>query len=149
MARDPIPTWFYALVVVRLGDRFLLVHEAKHGQLWYLPAGRVEPGESFAEAAMRETLEESGVRIELDGILKIEHTPSTPGGARMRVFFVARPLPTSVPKTFSDEHSLEARSFTLDEMARLPLRHPEALTRCREVAAGAPVAPMSVLDTEA
>ena len=51
MPRDPIPTWFFALVVVRQGDRFLLVHEAKHGQDWYLPAGRVEPGESLTDAA--------------------------------------------------------------------------------------------------
>ena len=42
MPREAIPTWFFAIVVVRRGDRFLLVHERKHGQLWYLPAGRVE-----------------------------------------------------------------------------------------------------------
>ena len=47
MPREPIPTWCYALVVVRRGERFLLVHESSHGQLWYLPAGRVEPGETF------------------------------------------------------------------------------------------------------
>ena len=34
MPRNPIPTWFFALVVVRKGERFLLVHEAKHGQGW-------------------------------------------------------------------------------------------------------------------
>jgi phosphatase NudJ len=42
MSREPIPTWYFALVVVVSGDRFLRVHERKHGQLWYLPAGRVE-----------------------------------------------------------------------------------------------------------
>ena len=41
MPRDPIPTWFFAPVVVRQGDRFLLVHEAKHEQGWCVPAGRV------------------------------------------------------------------------------------------------------------
>ena len=55
MSRLPIPTWFFVLVVVRRGEQFLLVHERKHGQLWYLPAGRVEPGETFVEAAVRET----------------------------------------------------------------------------------------------
>ena len=48
MSRTPSATWFFALVVVRRGDRFLLVHERKHGQTWYLPAGRVEPGETLA-----------------------------------------------------------------------------------------------------
>ena len=32
MTSEPIPTWFLALVVVRKGDRFLVVHEKKHGQ---------------------------------------------------------------------------------------------------------------------
>jgi phosphatase NudJ len=69
MPRAPIPTWFFALVVVRQGDRFLLVHEAKHGQGWCVPAGRVEPGESLFDAAVRETLEETGVPVVLDGVL--------------------------------------------------------------------------------
>lgn len=74
MAREPIPTWCFAVVVVRRGDRFLLVHERKHGQLWYLPAGRVEPGESFATAACRETLEEAGVPIRVTGLIRVEHS---------------------------------------------------------------------------
>ena len=41
MARTPIPTWCFAIVVVRRGDQFLLVQERSHGQPWYLPAGRV------------------------------------------------------------------------------------------------------------
>jgi len=65
MPRKPIPTWFFALVVVRQGDRFLLVHEAKHGQGWCVPAGRVEPGETLFDAALRETSEETGVPVVL------------------------------------------------------------------------------------
>jgi ADP-ribose pyrophosphatase YjhB (NUDIX family) len=57
MAREPIPTWYFALVVVRRGHRFLAVREVKHGQLWYLPAGGAEPGESLAEGARREVLD--------------------------------------------------------------------------------------------
>ena len=75
MGRDPIPTSYFALVVVQHGDRFLLVQERKHGQRWHLPAGRAEPGESLAEAAERETLEESGVKVRLTGVLRVEHSP--------------------------------------------------------------------------
>src|SRR5207244_8947752 len=107
MPRDPIPTWFFALVVVRRGDRFLLVHERKHGQLWYLPAGRVEPGETFAQAAVRETLEEAGIAIALDGIVRLEHTPIE-GGARMRAIFVAHPTDDRPPKATPDDESLGA-----------------------------------------
>ena len=96
MARTPIPTWCFSLVVVRLGHRFLLVHERKHGQHWYLPAGRVEPGETFTEAAIRETREEAGIDVIPEGIIRIEHGPTTQG-ARMRAIFVARPRDDSPP----------------------------------------------------
>lgn len=147
MAREPIPTWCFALVVVRREDRFLLVHERKHGQLWYLPAGRVEPGESFFQAALRETLEESGVPVELQGVLKVEHTPN-PHGARLRVIFLARPTGDTPPKSVPDEESLEARWVTLEEMAALPLRGPGVLPLFQAVAAGAPVFPLELLGEE-
>jgi 8-oxo-dGTP pyrophosphatase MutT (NUDIX family) len=143
MAREPIPTWNFALVLVRLGRRFLLVHERKHGQLWYLPAGRVEPGETFAAAAHRETREEAGVDIVLEGVLRIEHMP-LPVNARMRVIFVARPADDRAPKSVPDEESLSAAWFTLDEMADLALRSDEVSSLAREVLDGALIHPMSL-----
>lgn len=73
---SPILTWFYVIVIVRSRDRFLVVKESGHGQSWYLPAGKVKPGESFVHAATRETKEESGISIRIDGIMKIEHLTS-------------------------------------------------------------------------
>ena len=143
MAREPIPTWNFSLVLVRLGRRFLLVHERKHGQLWYLPAGRVEPGETFSIAAHRETREEAGIDIVLDGVLRIQHTP-LPGNARMRVIFVAHPADDRPPKSVPDEESLKAAWFTLDEMADLPLRSEEVSNLAREVLEGALIHPMSL-----
>ncbi len=122
MPRDPIPTWFFALVVVRQGDRFLLVHEAKHGQGWYIPAGRVEPGEGLTQAAVRETLEETGVPVVLDGILRVEDSPRPEGRARLRVIFVGHPEADVPPKSIADQESLEAAWFSLDELGELPLR---------------------------
>lgn len=75
MAHTPIPTWYFAIVVVRWEQRYLMVQEVKNG-LWYLPAGRVEPGESLVAAACRETLEESGVAIRVTGLIRIEHSPA-------------------------------------------------------------------------
>lgn len=147
MAREPIPTWFFALVVVRDGDRFLVVRERKHGQLWYLPAGRAEPGETFAEAAHRETMEESGVPIVLEGILKVQHTPAE-YGARMRVLFLARRADDTPPRTTPNEHTLEARYVTLTELDALPLRGPEVRAIFEWVANGAVVAPMDLLGAE-
>ena len=47
-------------VVVRDG-RVLLVHRPRHGD-WSLPKGKLELGESWEEAAVREVGEEAGVR---------------------------------------------------------------------------------------
>lgn len=147
MAREPIPTWFFAVAVVRRGDRFLLVREAKHGQLWYLPAGRVEPGETLADAAVRETLEEGGIRVRLDGVIRVEHTPQ-PGSARVRVVFLASPVDDAPPKSVPDEESLGAAWVGLDELAGYPLRGSEVRGLLEYVAAGGPAYPVSLIRPE-
>lgn len=145
--RDALPTYFFSMTVVRLGHRFLLVHERKHGQLWYLPAGRMERTERFEDAALRETLEESGVRVALDGVLRIELTPG-PEYNRMRVFFLAHPIDDTPPLRAPNEHSLEAGWFTLAEAERLPLRGEEVREILGAVERGAPVYPLSLLQLE-
>jgi phosphatase NudJ len=143
-----IPTWYFALVIVRRGARFLLVHEAKHGQRWYFPAGRVEAGERIAAAAVRETREEAGVPIALEGIVRIEHSLGGDGSARCRVFFVARPADETPPKSIADSESLEARWVRLDELDRYALRGDEVRDALHAVARGAPVMPLELLTDE-
>ena len=147
MSRDPLPTWCFALVVVRLGESWLLVHERKHGQRWYLPAGRVEPGETFVEAAVRETREESGIEVTLDGIVRIEHSPHGEG-ARMRVVFVGHPSDDRPPKQIADDESLGAAWVRLDELDQYSLRGEEVRELIAHVAGGGPVYPLAVLAHE-
>jgi len=148
MAREPIPTWFFALAVVRQGRRFLAVHEREHGQSWSLPGGRVEPGEGFAAAALRETLEETGVPVVLEGILRVEHTVLPHGVARVRVIFAARPADDAPPKREADDDTLGAAWVTLEELATLPTRGDEVRRIFGAVADGAPVFPLSLLRAE-
>lgn len=148
MSRLPLPTYFFALVVVRLGPRFLLVHERKHEQLFYLPAGRVEPGERLVDAACRETLEETGVPIDIAGILRIEHSPMPDGGVRCRVFFLGHPRDDTPPKSAPDADTLGAVWVTLDELARYPLRGSEVREVFEYVARGGAVYPVGLLQPE-
>ena len=146
--RKSSPTWYFALAVVRLGHRFLLVHERKHGQGWYLPAGRVEAGETIMEAAVRETMEEAGIPIVCEGILRIEHTPSMNGESRVRVFVMARPADDTPPKSIPDNETLGAAWVSPEELSGFRLRGPEVADVLRHVSQGAPVAPLSLLVTE-
>ena len=147
MVREPIPTWFFVLVAVRKDNRYLLVHERKHGQLWYFPAGRVEPGEDFIEAAKRETLEESGIPIEVNGIIRIEHSPSA-HNTRLRLIVYAEPVDDTPPKSEPDDESLEAGWFTVDDMRKLPLRGTDVLEVFSYLDRGGAVVPSTILTNE-
>ncbi|MCS6864064.1 MAG: NUDIX domain-containing protein [Gemmataceae bacterium] len=147
MPREPIPTWCFALVVVRKGEQFLLIQESKYGEPWYLPGGRTEAGESFVEAAIRETREEAGIPIRVVGILRIEHSP-TPAGARVRVIFLAEPTDDTPLKAEPDDESLGAQWVRLDELPRYPLRDPDVAEMFAYVAGGGPVYPIDLLQPE-
>ena len=132
MGRTAIPSSFFVFTVVEHEGRFLVVRERKGDQGWYAPAGRLEPGETIAEAAVRETMEEAGVRVVPTSILRVDQQwfPSEGSGLSSwwRFVLIARPASAQItPKSWADEHSLEARWLAFDEIAALPLRHPEVL----------------------
>ncbi|NWR58847.1 NUD18 phosphatase, partial [Bucorvus abyssinicus] len=106
-------------------DRVLLVQEAKPQcrGLWYLPAGRMEPGESIAAAMRREVKEETGLECEALTLLALEER----GPAWIRFVFLARPTGGTL-KTLeeADAESLQATWWAGDPRA-LPLRAPDIL----------------------
>jgi ADP-ribose pyrophosphatase YjhB (NUDIX family) len=59
------------------GDKVLLCKRAIEPRcgMWTLPAGFMEEGESLEDGAMRETLEEAGARIQLDGLYTVISLP--------------------------------------------------------------------------
>ncbi|KAM8794539.1 8-oxo-dGDP phosphatase NUDT18 [Eudromia elegans] len=106
-------------------DEVLLVQEAKaecRGK-WYLPAGRMEPGEGIAAAVRREVREETGLECEPLTLLALEER----GAAWMRFVFLARPTGGTL-KTLqaADAESLQAAWWPQDVSA-LPLRAPDML----------------------
>lgn len=148
MSRKPIASYFFVLVFIQKDSKFLLVHERKHGQLWYVPAGGVEAGESFIEAAQRETLEEAGIPVSVNGIIRLEHTP-TEQMTRVRLLVTAEVIDETEPKNFADAESLEAAWFTIDEMKKLELRDPCLIELFSTLEKGElEIAPISILTSE-
>ena len=152
--RVPFSTHGFSVVVCRNFDgRWLAVKETRN-RGWWLPAGLVDPGEDFIQAAHRECLEEAFVRIAIKGILRVEHSVYAPTHARMRVIFYAEPIDSNqVPKTISDRESEEARWVTLDELRILAkkspgLRGPELYEWGSYLEKGGSVAPVHFLCRE-
>lgn len=69
MSEAARPTLAASAAIFREDGRVLLASRTKAPSdgLFSLPGGRVEPGESLREAAIRETMEEVGVEIEIIG----------------------------------------------------------------------------------
>lgn len=84
-----------ATVVARDG-RYLMVEERdKQTQALVLnqPAGHLEPHETLGQAAQRETLEETGWHIELQGVLGVALYPSPGNGITyLRMTFLGKCL---------------------------------------------------------
>jgi 8-oxo-dGTP diphosphatase len=64
---------------------------------WCLFGGRVEAGESYGEAAVRELHEETGIRATLLDLIPLVRTISSTGGGKFFVFQLRRPVtPTDI-----------------------------------------------------
>lgn len=103
MVLGTVPVW---------GDKVLLCKRAiepRYG-FWTLPAGFMENGESTAEGAARETLEEAGARIELGEPFSILDVPQV---EQVHMFFRAALIG---PDLDPGPESLEARLFGEDEI---------------------------------
>ncbi len=80
--------------VVEKNGRFLLVEEqGPDGLVLNQPAGHLDPNESLQQAAVRETLEETGWHVELQGLLGMAlYTAPSNGVTYHRTTFYASPI---------------------------------------------------------
>ena len=83
--------------------------EPRHG-FWTLPAGFMELGETTAEGALRETDEEAGAHVELEGLFSVLNVARV---GQVHLFYRARMLDTHLAP---GPETIEARLFREEEI---------------------------------
>ena len=86
---------------------------------YLLPAGRVRPGEMPDRAAERETLEETGLRVQVTGLLGVRIWAMDSGEHNYFFMFAARLLSPAADLRPNLEEIDDARFFTRSELAAL------------------------------
>jgi ADP-ribose pyrophosphatase len=98
-------------------DRILLVKQFRlpaEKELWELPAGRLDPGESPLQAAKRELREETGCRAK-NWVKLTSFWPSPGYVAEKMTIFLATGLTTGKQEPMDDER-IEVRWFSKSEL---------------------------------
>ncbi|MFK0045389.1 NUDIX hydrolase [Streptomyces sp. NPDC090741] len=114
-----------ASAVVVDGDGRVLLQRRTDNGMWALPGGKMELGESIGDCAIRETYEETGVTVEIMGIVGTYTNPGhvfayDDGEVRQEfsICLLARPVSGSL---HTSDESIEVAWFTPDETDALPM----------------------------
>ena len=136
-ADDVLPAAFAA--VRNVAGEVLLVRRIDDGY-WELPGGRLEVGESAAQAVIREVAEESGVAIALMGLSGVYSDPThvllDPDGTvhqQLALCFHAVPSPSEYPQQPRPDgiETQEAAWYAPDALANLAM-HPAMRMRVHD-----------------
>lgn len=122
-----------ASAIVTDRDGRILLHRRSDSQLWSIPGGAMEPGESIAQTIVREVEEETGLQVEPERLVGIYSNPNHVveyGNGEVRqqfsVCFACRPIGGQLATT-TDE-SLEVGFFTPRQIEDMPM-HPSIRLR--------------------
>lgn len=100
-------------------NKILMVQEAQkqcYGQ-WNLPAGCVDEHELITDAAIRETFEETGCKVELTGLLPIPCVYGKNGQTLIRITFTADMLEETIQ--FDKNEILDVKWIDIEEVKNM------------------------------
>ena len=128
-----------ASAVIEESGKILMVRRSDSGN-WALPGGQMELGESLATCACREVLEETGVVVEVTGIVGIYSDPNhviqySNGEVRQQFNVCLTARRTAGRAAVSDSESTSVGCFSPAEIDQLPM-HPTQLLRLRDYFSG-------------
>ena len=92
----------------------ILLTRREDFEVWCLPGGAVDPGESIAQAAVREALEETGFEVELTSMVGVYSRPEWEGPGTHVVSFAARVVGGTL--TPDPNEVIETGYFSLSEL---------------------------------
>ena len=114
-----LPALTYAVMMAHSARGIVLVH-SRFRQVWELPGGAIDPGESPRQAAIRELVEESGCMardVRWLGVVEVDD-----GAPRFGALLYCEV--DTVPDEFSNAETL-AIGYWRDSGAPAPLGHPD------------------------
>ena len=110
-------------VAIMEGSRFLLVRRGRPPAfgLYAFPGGRVEPGETLADAVVREAVEETGATLSnVRHVVDIE-IEAEDGPARIEFILSVHAASFAGGEIAAGDDAAEALWVTIEEMEALPL----------------------------
>src|ERR1700722_710126 len=119
--RDMIAHSGSVVVMPVLDDgKIVLIRQYRHAArqyLWELVAGRIDPGESIKQAAVRELIEETGLRAKKIRLF-LEFWPS-PGFLEEKMFVLLAEGVTQGEAHPEEDERIEAKAFTRPELKKM------------------------------
>lgn len=123
---NPVPA---AGVAIVRDEKILLVQRAiepRKGR-WSLPAGFIEVDETVRECAIRETKEETGFDVELDGVIDVVSVFDDPRYVCLLIVFGGRVMSGELE---AGDDACDAGFFGLDELPSIAFKvHGEIIKR--------------------
>jgi ADP-ribose pyrophosphatase YjhB (NUDIX family) len=123
-----------ASAIVTDHDGGILLHRRSDNQLWSIPGGTMEIGETIRDTVIREVKEETGLDVEPERLVGIysnpNHVIAYPNGEVRQQFSVCFACRLLGGRLATSDESLEVGFFTPAQIEQLPL-HPSVRLRIK------------------